>query len=438
VQLVVVPAIALVCLVLLFCSRGIIHLSDPVLSGVQLNLSIRLWHWMLPSVILASVTAFFLAELIAEHKFLCQGLNQLLLNLSIVGVAILGWRFLGVFSLAAGVLLGFTAQLLLQTWTVLKGRRLFLTSPSMRPPVFGKALSMIGPVMLLHFMGALNQPIPRRFAAQFGDGSLAAFTYAMRAWVPILLVGVLSISYPYFSSFAVAVHDDRDQARRLLRSMLQACVLFALPAMSAVTVLRYDIVRVLFFRGAFDARAAATVSSTIAYLSPFLAGSLIADLLARCLVALRRPLLACSIYGLMLLLIWLVAEQTKRFGVNAIALGWSACFYAGAICFFFAVTVYLPGVLRELLGPMAKIAIASGISAMVMLLVSHSLNGFLRLTLSGSVIRIGCTVAIGTVVMVGISWMFGISEVRELIRAGVNGGRGFFKTWSLRKLGVTR
>jgi putative peptidoglycan lipid II flippase len=417
VQLGTVPVIALGCALLYPWGRWVMHLSDPVLSGSQLELSTRLWHWMLPVVVLACITAFFLAELIADHRFICQGLNPILLNLSIVGMAFVCWRAVGVFGLAAGVLLGFGAQVILQTWVVLKRRRLLLPSPTPRPGVFSKAVFMIGPVVLLHVMAALNAPIPRRFAAQFGDGSLAAFTYAMRAWMPILLLGALSISYPYFSSFAASISKDREQARRLLRSMVRATFLFALPATAAVTLLRHDIVRVLFFRGAFDARAAVSVSSTVAFLSPFLLGSILADLLSRCLIALRRPLLACAIYGAMLVLIWAVAEQSQRFGVNAIALGWSACFYAGTIGFSLAINHYLPKALSELVISLAKVVAASSISALFMTVVSHGLDGFLPGTLAGSIVRIAATLSAGAIAMIGASSWLRVSEVQFLIRS---------------------
>src|SRR5260370_38280525 len=169
---------------------------------------------------------------------------------------------------------------------VLTRCRLLLPSLSPRPGVFSNAVFMIGPVVLLHVMAALNAPIPRRFAAQFGDGSLGAFTYAMRAWMPILLLGALSISYPYFSSFAASISKDREQARRLLRSMVRATFLFALPATAAVTLLRHDIVRVRLFRGAFDARAAVSVRPTLVFISAVLFGSILADLLSPWLMAL--------------------------------------------------------------------------------------------------------------------------------------------------------
>ncbi len=426
VQLGAVLLVAGGCTMLYPFGSWIIHLSDPVLLGAHLQLSVKLWHWMLPAVVLASATAFFLAELIADHRFFCQGMNPILLNLSIVILAFVCWSLLGVFSLAVGVLLGFSAQFVLQAWTVLKGRPLFLVRPDPQPRVLGNAVSMIGPVVLLYFLGALNAPLLRRFAAQFGEGSLAAFAYAMRAWTPILLIGVLSISYPYFSSFAVAISEDREQARRLLRSMLRACFLFALPAMAAVTLLRHDLVRILFLRGAFNARAAASVSSTIGFLSPVLLGGMLADLLARCLIALRRPLLACAIYAGMLILVWVVAEQMKRFGLGFLALGWSLCFYAGAVGFAMAVSHYLPHAMSKLALPLAKAIAASIVSAICMGLLFYSLDRYLRVGFVGSLEKIVGTLAAGSISMIAASWLLRITEVQLLVRSAANWSRNVF------------
>ena len=417
------------CILLCPFGRWVIPLSDPFLSPTQLTVAIRLWHWMLPAVPLACLTAFFLAQLIYEHRFVCQGLNPMVLNLSIVASGILGWRSLGIFSLALGVLAGFCAQAALQSWTVLRRRPQLLPVTTQRPALVRKALLMIGPVVLLHFLGALNAPIPRRFAAQFGEGSLAAFTYAMRAWLPVFLLGVLSISYPYYSSFAAAVSEDTAQARRLLCSMVRATFLFALPIMAAIALLRHDIVRILFFRGAFSDRAAVAVASTIASLSPFLLGSLLADVLSRCLIALRRPLLACAIYGGMLLLVWIVAGQTARFGVNAIALGWAMCSYAGAAGFLLALHRLLRGhVLVGLSSSLGKIVFAAGLSALAMALVARSLEIFLPTTLLGSVLRTAATLAAGAVTMSVVAWWCVIAEVQVVIRLAGDWSRRTFRT----------
>jgi putative peptidoglycan lipid II flippase len=285
---------------------------------------------------------------------------------------------------------------------------------------------MIGPVVLLYFLGSLNAPIPRRFAAQFGDGALASFTYAMRAWSPILLLGALSISYPYFSSFAIALKEDTEHAKRLLLSMLRACFLFALPAMIAVTLLRFEIVRVLFFRGAFNAQAAMRVSSTIEFLSPFLLGSLLADLLARCLIALRRPLLACGIYGAMLALIWTVGELSQKFGFHAIALGWSLCFYAGAIGFALAVNRFLPNTISKVIPHLLRVIAAVSISGLCMAFVLHCIGSGLQESLMAALLRIAATLLTGGVVLVAAAWYLHVAEVQVLVQYGL--------AWSRKRL----
>src|SRR5260370_12635883 len=60
----------------------IVHLTNPHLSGAHLRQAIQLWHWMVPAVPMVSLTAFFIAELIADERFSLPAANSMILNLS--------------------------------------------------------------------------------------------------------------------------------------------------------------------------------------------------------------------------------------------------------------------------------------------------------------------------------------------------------------------
>ncbi len=400
-------------------SELIVHLTNPHLSGAQLEQAIQLWHWMLPAIPMVSLTAFFIAQLIAEDRFFFPGANSIFLNLSIVIAPVIAWKFLGVKAFALGVLFGFFLQLVMQGWAVLGRRRnRYSRIEGTTPSLWRDAAIIIVPVVLLYTLGGLNTLIPRRFASDLGEGNLAVFTYATRASLPIYLLGVFAISYPYFSTFARAVASEEiDQARRLLRSMLRSAVLFALPAMSAIIVLRQPLVRILFFRGAFDSQAAESVATTLAFLVPFVLGALLTDLLGRCLIAMGRTLVACGLYGVLLALSWALMSGLHGFGgLKGVSAAWAFSLFAVAALFLVAVNYYLRGQAFRGISESLWRAVVSGMAAAtIMAFSSYCLHLWLGTGMMGSMGNVVLTILAGSVVLISLARRSGVSEAKALV-----------------------
>ncbi len=400
-------------------SEWIVHLTNPHLSGAQSEQAIQLWHWMLPVIPMVSLTAFFIAQLIAEDRFFFPGANSIFLNLSIVIAPVLGWKLLGVKAFALGVLLGFFLQLVTQGWAVLgRNRHRHSRIEGTQPSLWRDAAIIIVPVVLLYILGGLNTLIPRRFASDLGEGNLAVFTYATRASLPIYLLGVFAISYPYFSTFARAVASEEiDQARRLLRSMLRSVVLFALPSVSAIIVLRQPLVRILFFRGAFDAQAAESVSTTLAFLVPFVLGALLTDLLGRCLIAMGRTLVACGLYGVLLGLSWVLMSGLHGFGgLKGVSAAWALSLFAVAALFLVAVNYYLRGQAFRGIGESLWRTVVSGMAAAtIMTFSSYCLRLWLGAGMTGSMANVVLTILAGSVVLISLARRLGVSEAKALV-----------------------
>jgi putative peptidoglycan lipid II flippase len=414
-------------------SEWIVHLTYPQLSGARLGQAIQLWHWMLPVIPMVSLTAFFIAQLIADERFFFPGANAMLLNLSIVIVPIIAWRLLGVKAFALGVLLGFLLQLVAQGSAVLsrrypKGLQFTGTVPSL----WRDAAIMIVPVMVLYLIAGMNVLVPRRFASSLGEGNLAVFTYATRASMPIYMLGVFAISYPYFSTFAKAIAvGETGRAGRLLRSMLRSVVLFGVPAMSAIIVLREPLVRILFFRGAFDEQSADSVAMTLAFLAPFVLGSLVADLLARCLIGMGHTVVACALYGVMFVLCWVLMTGLHGFGgLRGVSAAWAFSFYVVAALFLVAVNHYLRGeAFRGISQSLGRAALSGVAAAAAMALCNYCLTPWLGTGLVLSVANVLMTILAGGFVLVGLARRLGVSEAIafvDVIQAPGNRLRSWF------------
>ena len=432
VQLGTVFCFLIISLLLYRRSDWIVHLTYPHLSGAELGQAIQLWHWMLPAIPVASLTAFFIAQLIAEDRFFFAGANSMLLNVSIICAPLIAWRLIGVRAFALGVLLGFLLQLITQGSAVLtRNRRKSSQIKMSLLSLCRDAAAMIVPVVLLYILGGGSVLIPRRFASSMGEGDLAIFTYATRATLPIYLLGMFAISYPYFSTFARATASGEiDQARRLLRSMLRSVVLFALPAMSAIVVLRKPIVRILFFRGAFDAQAAESVAATLAFLAPFILGALVTDLLGRCLIALGRTLIACCLYAGLLALSWSLISGLQGFGgLKGVSAAWAISFYVVAAFFLVAVNHNLQGrAFQGISYSLGRALLSGAAAAVVMAFSNYCLNFWFNAGMLFSLLNILLTISAGGLVLVGFARWLRVSEAIALVDV-VQASKNKLRNW---------
>jgi putative peptidoglycan lipid II flippase len=199
--------------------------------------------------------------------------------------------------------------------------------------------------------------------------------------------------------------------------MLRSVILFGLPAVSAIIVLRQPIVRILFFRGAFDRQSADSVAITLAFLAPFILGSLVVDLLGRCLIAMGRTLLACALYGGTLAFSWILVSGLHHMGgLNGIAAAWAISLYVGAVVFLIAVNHCIGGqAFAGMSRSLGRAAMSGLAAAAAMSLSSYCLALGFGTGLLISVASVLVISLAGTAVLVGIAHRLGVSEAIALV-----------------------
>jgi putative peptidoglycan lipid II flippase len=201
--------------------------------------------------------------------------------------------------------------------------------------------------------------------------------------------------------------------------------------MSAIIALRQPLVRILFFRGAFDAQAAESVATTLAFLAPFVLGCLLADLLGRCLIAMGRTLVACGLYGVLLGLSWVLMSGLRGFGgLKGVSAAWVFSSYAVGALFLVAVNHYLRGQAFRGISQSLWRAVLSGLAATATMAVSsYCLTLWFGSGLMVSLANVLLTILAGGVVLVSLARRLGVSEAMALVDATQAAGRRL-RIWS--------
>ena len=268
---------------LVVCGLGIV--GAPLLvwllaSGFEPateDAAVAMTRWMFPYIGCMSMVALASGVLNTWRQFAVPAFTPVLLNLSVIGAALLGVPVLRahgiepIYALALGVMLGGVLQLLIQApaladigmmprlglgWTRLRAA---WAHPGVR-----RILAKMAPALVGVSVAQISLMINSQIASHLGTGAVSTLVYADRLMeLPIALLGVaLGVVLTPQLSAAKAV-GDQGAYTGLLDWGLRLVLLLALPCAVALLVFAQPMVATLFHRGAFDARAVAMTTLAV-------------------------------------------------------------------------------------------------------------------------------------------------------------------------------
>jgi putative peptidoglycan lipid II flippase len=270
-------------------ARGFFPLIASHYPAAKLDLAVRLFYALLPTVVLSGVAALCSAVLNTCERFAAPALAPALLPLAILsGALLLGGR-MGVWALVwasvAGALLhtGLLAKLMDVHGYRFQLRRSASTQASR------EVVQQYGPVLLSSLVASGGLLVDQSMAAMLPAGSVSALAYAGRyvGLVLTLLGGAVSTALvPYLSR--LVAQRDWAACRRTLRLWLGGTALLSVPLALLLIAAAPELVRLTLQHGVFhrgDTQAVAPVLAMYALQIPFFVTSRV---FYRFLVALRR------------------------------------------------------------------------------------------------------------------------------------------------------
>lgn len=230
----------------------ILHLFAYSFDPAKLALTRSLFWVMLPLVPITAFITLWRSLLNIDGRFAIPTVLPALTPLASILFLLLYGRDWGVYSLAAGTLLGGVIELVLLAIYVLRCGFPIL------PHWFGRSRALdqvamqygpvIGGILLLGGAPLIDQGI----AGMLGPGNVAALNYGTRLSVVLSAVGPTAVAtaiLPHFS--ALTVYADWSHVRQSLRSYAVIILAITLPVIVILIVFSHPIVRLLFERGEF-------------------------------------------------------------------------------------------------------------------------------------------------------------------------------------------
>lgn len=231
----------------------------------KVGLTILLTRLMFPYIFFVGLAALFMGILNALDHFATPALSPIMLNLAIIGSALLLSPFLHppVLALAVGVLVGGFGQLAIQVPVAFRRGLAFRPRVAPSDPGVRRIAALMAPGTVGLAITQVNLVVATQLASLLGEGIVSTLTYALRlVQLPIGVVGVAIGTAALPAMSASAAGRSYGEIRETLESALRLGLFFTLPAAVGLIAFRRPIVWVLFERGEFG-RAATEATAQI-------------------------------------------------------------------------------------------------------------------------------------------------------------------------------
>ncbi|MBN1593253.1 MAG: murein biosynthesis integral membrane protein MurJ [Candidatus Coatesbacteria bacterium] len=234
----------------------------------KMALTANLLRLMFPYVILICLTALSAAMLNTLKHFASGAFYPVLLNVSIIGSAlILGGQFdEPVMALAVGVLIGGVLQLLLQLPPLIKRR--FYYRPMLQPrhPGLRRIVLLMLPSMIAFGVVEINAYVDMLLASFLAPGSNSYLFFANRlVQLPLALFGI-AVATPILPKLSkLAAKGETADFRATFGLGMRLIVFFTLPSSAGLILLRRPIVNLLYERGAFTRESTDAVAFALLF-----------------------------------------------------------------------------------------------------------------------------------------------------------------------------
>jgi len=368
----------------------------------KFDLAVSLTRFMFPYLIFIGLTAYSTGILYTFRSFIVPAFSPCLLNVAFIISALVSMNMEEpVYGLAAGVLAGGIAQLLVQIKPLLKNgisfeKPIFLNHPGVKkvgklllPRLFGSGIYQLN-VLVDTFCASLSSIV--------GTGGIAAIYYANRiVQLPlgVFVAALASVMLPTLSG--LSTQSNMEQFKKSVMFSVKGTALVLLPFSIVLLSLSEPIIRVIFERGEFTGYSTHITSLALSFYSIGLisfGGSRILVTAFHALQDTTTPVKA----GALSLLVSIILNflLIKPFKVGGIALASAASATVNFIVLYFWLNQRLGGLHENMGRFVLKVffsAILMGLSVVLVWKYGTMFPEMLRLILAGTFGFIAFTVA---------------------------------------------
>ncbi|RDY24308.1 murein biosynthesis integral membrane protein MurJ [Romboutsia maritimum] len=397
-------------------TEPIVKLFAVGFKGETLSIAVYFTRILILGLVFLGVSYIMTAFLQVKENFVIPGLMSIPFNLMIVVSIFLSLK-IGPDILAWGTLLGLSFQFLFQLPFAIKNGFQYSPYINVKDQHLTKMVLLIAPVLVGVAVNQVNTIVDRTLASTLVEGSISALNYATKLnqfVMGMFIISIGSVIYPLLSKLS---STDENKFKKSIVQSINTVILIIIPISAGAIVLANPIVRTLFQRGEFDARAThMTALALIAY-SIGMIGFGLRDILGRVFYSLqdtKTPMINGVIAMVLNIILNLILVRYMAHTGLALATSISAL-----------VTIVLLFIsLRKKIGSfggmsiiivLIKSLVASIIMAIITLLVYNFTSSILGNNSIYEILKLGTAVLVGALSYGIVIILFKVKEVDFII-----------------------
>lgn len=239
----------------IFVTPFIINPIFYQLDSEMLQLITHLSRIFFGALAFISLSNIITGILLSKERFLIPSLINIPSNIAVIISAIYFFQKYGVFALAYATVIGGFFQVLIQIPTfrkVFKHKYIF----NLKKFEFRKFSTLLLPVVMGTAFFELNMLICRILASKLEIGSVSAISYSLvivHFVTNIVILAIATVIYPTLST--LSVNRSYRKFKNLLSKTIALVGAITVPSTLGIILLRKEIIKVVFARGAFDISA---------------------------------------------------------------------------------------------------------------------------------------------------------------------------------------
>jgi putative peptidoglycan lipid II flippase len=437
-------ATALIIVVGLFCLLGIVFTPawvNLLASGFhqvpgKFELAVKLTRIMFAFLLLVALAAQAMGVLNACNRFAVPALASTFFNIgSVTFGLILGYVLgphLGIDSItgmAIGVVLGGALQLAWQLPSLRAEGFRFHPSIDWNHPLLRKIFSLMGPAILGNAAVQINVLVITNFASRIpGNGPVSWLGYSFRFMqLPLGLFGVAIASATLPSISRSAGIGDFDEFRRTLSKSLGMVFLLTLPSSVGLIVLGRTMIGAIYQGGKFSAFDTEQTALALSCYAVGLAGYSALKVLNPAFYALHDARTPMIVSLLSIAVNYFTASMLFRhsgLGHAGLALSTAVVATFGGVALFMILRHRVRGIYgRNLIESIWKIAAASAVMGVAVLLSTHGMEGWLGVGRMARLADLAVSIPLGLLIFYAACRFLRVSELELATRALFRGNR---------------
>lgn len=296
-------------------------------EGQTLRISIDFTRITIIGIVFTGLSYVMTAYLQIKNNFTVPGIISVPKNIIIITSIILSVKY-NPYIMIWGTLLGIATEFLFQLPFAIKSGYNYQPYINIKDKYIKKMSWLIGPVLIGVAVNQINTMVDRTLASTLVEGSISALNYANKLngfVMAMFITSVAAVIYPMLSK--LSSEDNKEKFTSSVVQSINSVILLVIPISVGAMVLATPIVKLLFQRGEFDARATSMTAIALIMYSIGMVAFGLRDILGKVFYALKdtkTPMINGAIAMIMNIVLNIILVKYLQLAGLAIATSISA------------------------------------------------------------------------------------------------------------------